>query len=445
MKILWPTLVFLLSFMSGQTTPPEPSPAELFRVVRTRLMAEMNRQGRFTCVQNINRQVYSPSSSKSQSCSAVLANRAKRKHDLPLLSSERLRLEVAVADNREIHSWPGAAEFSEDEIRKLTNSGPFGGGDFATFIPGIFGGSATVKFESYRTVDGRTLFAYAFDVPESASHYQIATAGGGLITAYGGSFSLDPQTNDLVQLTVRTAELPEATTACQTISDIQYERIDIHGNGVLIPRETGLRVIYRSGREATGVTSYSGCQEYSGKSTLRFDLTEASSADLLSPRPAVVSPSGNVFAGGLSFDCRIVTPIDSETTFAGSPIEAILRSPLRDKSKVVLASRGAHIRGHLVRFVDHKNPVRYFEIGVRLESIEVNGAKLPLYATLADPAPRPTSPPDELQDDPLSREADFVVAPPPNVGLFFFSGVHLRVRQLDSAWITVSVDKGKQN
>src|ERR1700683_1200976 len=111
MKILCLTLVLLLSFTSGQTTPPELSPAELFHIVRTRLMAEMNRQGRFTCVQNIDRQIYSPSYTKSQSCSAVLANRARRKHDLPMLSSERLRLEVAVADNREIHSWPGA-EFS---------------------------------------------------------------------------------------------------------------------------------------------------------------------------------------------------------------------------------------------------------------------------------------------------------------------------------------------
>jgi len=317
MKILCSSLVLLLSFASGQTTPPEPSPAELFHIVRTRLIAEMNRQGRFTCVQNINRQIYSPGYRQSEGCSAVLSDRARRKHDLPMLSSERLRLEVALADNREIHSWPGAAEFNEDEIRRLTNSGPLGAGDFATFIPGIFGGSATVRFESHRTVDGRTLFVYSFDVPESASNYHIATAGGGLITAYEGSFSLDPQTNDLVQLTVRTAQLPEATTACQSISDIQYGRIDIHGKGVLIPRETGLRVIYRSGAEAIGVTSYSGCQEYSGKSTLRFDLTKANSADLLSPHPAVVSSSGNLLPGGLSFACRIVTPIDSETTFVG--------------------------------------------------------------------------------------------------------------------------------
>jgi hypothetical protein len=443
MKSFWPTLVFLLSFMSGQTTPPEPSPSELFHVVRTRLMADMNRQRRFTCVQNINRQTYGQEYRESQSCSTILANRTRRKHDLPMLSSERLRLEVAVTEDREIHSWLGATEFSEDEIRTLTNSGPFGGGDFATLIPGIFGGSATVKFENYRTLDGRTLFVYAFDVPENASHYQIATAKGGLITAYGGSFSLDPQTHDLVQLSVRTAELPEATTACQSISDMQYERIDIHGNGALIPRETALRVIYRSGTEAVGVTSYSGCREYSGKSTLRFDLAKANNPDPLAARPAV-SPSANRFPAGLSLNCRIVTPIDSETTFAGSPIEAILRSPLRDKNKAVLAPRGAHIRGQLVRFVDHKNPLRYFEVGVHLESVEVNGARLPLDATLADPEPRPTSPPDNMLEDPLSRD-DFVVAPPPNVGLFFFRGTKLHLRQLDSAWTTVFVDKGKQN
>src|SRR6185312_10207712 len=118
---------------------------------------------------------------------------AARKHDPPLTSWDHLQLDVAIADNREIHSWPGAPKFAEDEIRGLVgNQGPFGSGDFAAFVVGIFGGAASVKFENRHTVEGRTLFEHTFAVAESASNYRIADSGGIAATAYSGSFLLDP-------------------------------------------------------------------------------------------------------------------------------------------------------------------------------------------------------------------------------------------------------------
>src|SRR5262249_5154394 len=145
------------------------------------------------------------------------------------------------------------------------------------------------------------------------------------IAGYGGSFFLDSKTADLVQLTLQTAELPPDMAACRAVSEIQYTRIDIHGNGVLIPRQTDLRTIYRGGQEAVGVTSYEGCREFHGTAKLRFDTTESdtNNAPTKPAEPVSPTPPGVPFPDGLTFDCRIVTPIDSETP-AGRPIEAIL-------------------------------------------------------------------------------------------------------------------------
>jgi hypothetical protein len=139
--------------------PSLPSAADLFQRVRSRLLDDMNRRPRYTCAQNIVRRDYGSDSKEPRSCTDIIASRAKRKHDPPLTSWDHLQLDVAIADNREIHSWPGAPNFEEDEIRELVgNGGPFGSGDFAGFIAGIFGGSAAVRFERQRSVGGRAFF-----------------------------------------------------------------------------------------------------------------------------------------------------------------------------------------------------------------------------------------------------------------------------------------------
>ncbi len=115
-------------------------------------------------------------------------------------------------------------------------------------------------------------------------------------------------------------------------------------------------MVYRSGREAVATTSYSSCHEYGSTSVLRFDGLESAPASAVPSVsvPAANTPPRSPFPPGLTFNCRIVTPIDSGSS-AGLPIEGILRSPLRGKDKSILAPRGARIHGRLVRLADHKS------------------------------------------------------------------------------------------
>jgi len=410
----------------GQFALATVNPSELLDHARAELLSEIGRQSRYTCAQNIQRDFYfyAVDSTAHHTCSDVDAG---RKRSRTLIWSDRLELDVAIADNREIHSWPGASRFDEDEVRELVSKGgPFGSGDFGAFIDGIFGGSATVKYVNSTTVGGRLIFEYAFDVPQNLSNYAIADPAGTITTAYSGSFLLDARTADLLRLTVRTAQLPDANAACQATTEIQYQKIPVHGQEVLVPEKTQLRTVFRDGTETVGVTSYSNCHEYAGHAVLRFDDPESGTAGGLSSQHSsskTATPTSSV-PEGVTLQCRMLAPIDVKMP-AGRSIEAVLRAPLRDNNGAILAPEGTRLRARVVRLAGYRSPQRYFEADIRLETIKLNGAEVPLYAV----------PVNVAQDTRKNRFSDFTGTAPRNVSAFFFEKSN-NVRLPDSDWLT---------
>ena len=169
-----------------------------------------------------------------------------------------------------------------------------------------------------------------------------------------------------------------------------------------------------------------------GESVLRFDHSESSPgpAPLGSATPAAnVSPISPVIPLGLPFDCRIVTPIDSETAAVGDPIEALLRSPLTDANGKVLVPAGSRIHGRLTRFVDHPGhsvQSAFDEIGVQLRSLELNEVRVPFGASIVNAAPKKG---DHIRFNPNSGGGTFV---------FYEKKVHLT--GLDARWVTALPD-----
>ena len=383
--------------------------------------------------------MYRLSVGASQSCKAISSWLGDSEARTLLISRDRLRLDVAIADNREIHAWPDAERFSEDEFRLVLGDGFFGTGDFGFVIPEIFGSSANVDFTGKRVSGGRTLFDYTYAVPVQSSTYQVQTQSAPVISGYSGSFALDPEAEDLAALTLRTAELPLISRVCIVQSRIEYARVNIHERAVLVPRETQLRALYRDGRAGSNDTQYSSCREYGSKATLRFDGVESLS------EPSVATPpvqSGerppSPFPPGLEVRCRIMMPLDSNTAAAGNPISAALLSPIRDNEGVVLAPRGALVQGRLMRFTYHRSKPDFFEVGLRLDSVEVNGSRQPIYAALSHPAAVPLlSAHAKIADGRIPQAADLPSPLPEDVGVFFFVGGSLHLKQLDTVWSTL--------
>ena len=271
-RFVWalPLCCVLVSVSSAQIEPTDPSPASVFSATGDRLAADVSRQPRYTCAQNLTREFYVPSSSKEKGCIEVIAGREQHKHEPPLAFWDRLRLDVAIAGDREIHSWSGAPRFSDEEVGRLASNGPIGTGDFAGFVASIFMGKAKVRYTGKHSAQGRALYDYSYEVSAQDSHYQVVVDPKPVVIAYSGSLTLDAKTSDIVELVVHTPELPAQTDACQAQSQIEFRRQEIHGHDVLLPRETRLLWIDRFGGETLSTTSYLKCQEYSGHAVLRF-------------------------------------------------------------------------------------------------------------------------------------------------------------------------------
>ena len=431
-------LILATVAVSAQAAKPSVDAAELYQRVSGRLMGDWRRMPHYTCLQDVTRRHYRSDLKSTLSCQDIFQKRAERKHGLPLLMSDHLDLEVAVADHREVHSWPGESFVGdEDEFRDIVGNGAFGSGDFAAFVGAIFGGSAKVIYERERIVDDRRLYEYSFQVSKNDSLYEVESTAGPVITGYSGWFLLDPESEDLVHLSVGTAELPVFTNSCQAMNEIEYGRSEIHGMRVLIPRETNVRVILRTGDEVAIKTSYSSCRQFGTQSKLLLDSDATRPNNPTEVRDhGAATPAASTFPPGLKFKCRILTPIDSDTP-AGRPIEGFLQTAILSNDGTVLAPRGAKVTGRVVRMAQHFGMYDYFELAVRFKSVSVRGIERPLAAGLQDQSGGPLPP--KAGYDPNYPPAAFastnLLA---NSGEFFFVQEHLHLRNLDSEWVTLT-------
>ena len=425
-------VAFALSGLGQQTADP----ADVLLQARERLLPELARMPRYTCVQTVTRKYFAaPSHQHDDDCGAIIAARESRKHELRLQGWDRLRLEIATVQAGDVFSWVGASRFDESDIKVFAGRGPLGSGDFGAFLDTALD-RGIIRFKREELAEARRFLEYSYDIPLERSSYRYQTDHGWRLIPFQGEFILDPEANDIVRLTVSTSELPENTPACRAISEVEYGRTKIHDRAILIPREVRLRTIYRNSSETLNSTIYTSCREYASNS--RMLLQAPKEPDASPGSNTQLTPSKSLPAG-LRFYARILTPIDSDSAAAGDPVEGILRSPMRDRQNHVIAPAGASLHGRLLLLERQIDPADYFKIGVRLESVEVGGTEIPL-AALTYPVRTRTR---------VDGNLFGLIVPPddPSAGVatFLFRNQHLRLKQLDSEWITVARDAAASN
>jgi hypothetical protein len=267
---LFAALVWALSAYAGSDDDPV---AVLMRV-RDRVMAHAERVPNHTCVETIARDVYQQvATTPPRSCDDLLGRRKRAGAGtlVKLTTTDRLRLDVAVADGREIYSWAGAHRFEEKEIDELVPAGAIGTGPFAATLLGIFETrDPNFAFEGETTLDGRRLMEYSFAVSQQESHSRVKAGTVWLVTGYTGTLLVDPATADLVRLTVRTEELPRATNLCEVDSTMEYGMVQLAGEEYLLPKLTRERFIDQDASEAENTVTFASCREFRGESTVRF-------------------------------------------------------------------------------------------------------------------------------------------------------------------------------
>src|SRR5437868_14344197 len=96
-------------------------PDEVLKQVRTKLSAMTRRLPRYTCVQTVERRYFKHTDHKNPppSCDQIIGDRMSGRRKLVLYATDRLRLDVAVADGHEVVAWAGASKFDSRSIDEL--------------------------------------------------------------------------------------------------------------------------------------------------------------------------------------------------------------------------------------------------------------------------------------------------------------------------------------
>jgi len=95
--------------------------SEVLARAREKLLRSIHSLPRYTCIETIDREYFSQLKPRALSMTEAPAPSCKQLlpravDQLPLFSTDRLRLEVAVIDGAEVFSWPGASEFERAQF-----------------------------------------------------------------------------------------------------------------------------------------------------------------------------------------------------------------------------------------------------------------------------------------------------------------------------------------
>jgi hypothetical protein len=198
-----------LLLLAGATTvgwAADVNSSALLARVQSKVVDNERRVPRYICRQEMERQDYALINTNR-----VLTARACGRLDGPqaagtrlpyrLMSSDRAKLDVMLAEEEELFSWPGGRSFETDNPADLLSGGLSGSGDFANFTISIFTSDQTT-FEYQGPCQGPSCVRYSYDIPLEVSHHSVKDSLGETTLGFHGTFDVDPQTADLLQLIV---------------------------------------------------------------------------------------------------------------------------------------------------------------------------------------------------------------------------------------------------
>jgi hypothetical protein len=176
---------------------------------------------------------------------------------------------------------------------------------------------------------------------------------------------VDPLSFDLKYLLVRVSELPPESEACEAVTSVDYDRVQIGARNFLLPQRSRLRILMTDSTENDITTTYAACREYHGEATIRFG-DEPAAITTVQERDTRAHAT---LPAGLSFSLALAASIDTETAAAGDVFTGKVRKAVRvHRSDEVLIPEGATVRGRIVRVRHWLDLPNRFEIALRLEA-----------------------------------------------------------------------------
>jgi hypothetical protein len=289
---------------------------------------------------------------------------------------ERLRLQVAMVGGKELFSWPGAAPFERDDPYDIIGGGTIGTGDFAGFSHAVFGGDATLFTTGEEEVraEKRTV-RYDYIVPRESSGYVLRSGADRAVVDYGGSFWVDPVTEQVLTLKVeadyRRNNIPAVLDMFDVKTMLDFKHILIGGKGLPFPDSSTLTVVHlRNSIVSNNRIEFSGCRQYAAESSIQF-------GEHVKAAPTASVPPPDELPAGLDFEVALEEPIRAASSAAGDAVSAILLHPV--KAGTLRIPKGARLVGRILRLeTDLDTNTTHVRLG--FSQLETEGRYFPFRA-----------------------------------------------------------------
>ncbi len=436
-------LVILPSVLGGQPAAPKPEDPTLDRI-RQEMRRSLERIPNYTCLQTIERTTFTEQARKRAEKQARKGDRGSASDARVYAdASDTIRMEVALVDGEELHSWPGAEEFTRTPLAKMVGYGLVSVGDYATHLETLFvADEAEFDFVGEESLSARSVLHYDYRVPLAKSEYVLRNEGQEAKVAHHGSLWADAESLDLIRLTFEADNIPFRLKVTKAATEWTYMRLPIGGSSVVLPEKSRVAMRFSSGIESRNEISYEDCRQFGAQSSLSFGEI-AGPAD----RKTDVIEETEIPPGAL-LHIRLETRIDSPESAVGDPIRGRLKQAVKRGGNII-APKGATVTGRIRVLERHTCPRALFMIGLEFVALQFDSKRARFKARLTEVAPvtgmfsvpatgyRPRGGRPRVSG---SLGHTRIVSDPryPGGGMFFMRGRRFKIRPgLNMVWETV--------
>jgi hypothetical protein len=419
------------SALWGAETSPSAA-QEIFNRIRQRVAETVNAAPNYTCEETVVRQRLRSGFQARGGCedSAFDLLRGTYKP----VERDRLRIDVGIANNREVFSWHGQNTFVTGDITSLVSSGTISSGSFFGFLSDIFlNGRGHYFYTGNIVVNGKALASFRYTMPRPASHFVTRTRHGRDVMAYHGDFTADPASGKLHSLTIDTEDIPQDLASCSLDQSVTYQDIMLNGKKFRVPSVVELHSRLIDHDLANSTTRYTNCHEFSGASIVHYNDDPKLIAASNTPIPALPA-----FPAKHHLKLRLSAPIDSDKAWTGDSVTAILENTLRGQHGRLLAEKGSVLTGRLVQLTEFGNDRPYWIFGIRFERLHTRDGDYRIALNSQSPIDVPTSA-HGLWRSPKFGPDDFRPREHRGVGSFRALGDHLLLdRDFVTDWESIA-------
>jgi hypothetical protein len=338
--VLIPILVGIAAASrAGEERPPG---EQWLTQVIARMSDNLKRLPNYTCLQTIDR---------SRRASAGLRWE----------TVDRVRVEVALVDGKELFAWPGEGKFEDRDLSDMVMGGATSTGNFGLLSKAVFmTGAPNFRFAGEKVLDGRRAYRWDYDVPLERSGYTLRNSRAEAVVAFHGSFWADAQTYDVLRLEATADSIPPRLEMVAASDAVDYQKVSVGAEDFLLPRLSELRITDYGG-ENRNQTAFSGCRQYAGESVLVFEDASADTQVSRAPNRVIEVPEG------LELRLSLKTAVKPDSA-VGDPVSAQLTAAVKNHGEV-LAPKGAEVRGRVLFLRESKAADAGYVVGLEFNEI----------------------------------------------------------------------------